>query len=36
MLLPAFGTNVVGAIFGPIMTTWFIFIGIFGAIQLGS
>ncbi len=29
-----FGTNVVGKIFGPIMTVWFIFIGIFGAIQL--
>lgn len=29
-----FGTNVVGKTFGPIMLTWFVFIGFFGTIQL--
>jgi KUP system potassium uptake protein len=29
-----FGTNVVGKIFGPIMTIWFLFIGVIGAIQM--
>ncbi len=29
-----FGTNVVGYIFGPIMTVWFIFIGLIGGIHL--
>ncbi len=28
-----FGTNVVGKTFGPIMLTWFVFIGYFGAVQ---
>ena len=29
-----FGTNIVGKTFGPVMLTWFIFIGYFGAVQL--
>jgi len=29
-----FGTNVVGKTFGPIMMTWFIFLGYFGTVQL--
>lgn len=29
-----FGTNVVGYIFGPIMTVWFVFIGVIGGIHL--
>lgn len=29
-----FGTRVVGAVFGPIMSVWFIMIGFFGAVEL--
>lgn len=32
-LFQQFGTNVVGKTFGPIMLTWFVFIGYFGAVH---
>ncbi len=33
-VIQQFGTNVVGAAFGPIMTVWFLMIGFLGTIQL--